>query len=60
MLVGYEMIIASALLAIYYLISNMHSWNDIVKYPGVTWSICNVLQGWLRGQKNEQQNNVPN
>ena len=26
----------------------------------MTCTICNVLHGWLRGQKNKQQNNVPN
>ena len=25
-----------------------------------TCTICNVLHGWSRGQKNEQQNNAPN
>ena len=27
---------------------------------GGTRSICNVLHGWSRRQKNEQQNNAPN
>ena len=27
---------------------------------GATCAICNVLNSWLRGQKNEQQNNSPN
>ena len=26
---------------------------------GVTCTVCNILHGWSRGQKNEQQNNVP-
>ena len=26
---------------------------------GLTYTICKVLHGWLRGQKNEKQNNVP-
>ena len=25
-----------------------------------TCTVCNVSHGWWRGQKNEQQNNVPN
>ena len=32
----------------------------IPKHFGATHTACNVLHGWLRGQKNEQQNNVPN
>ena len=27
---------------------------------GAIYTVCNVLHGWSRGQKNEQQNNVPN
>ena len=27
---------------------------------GATCTICNVLHGWLRGQKKEKQNNAPN
>ena len=27
---------------------------------GATYTVCNVLHGWSRGQKNEQWNNVPN
>ena len=36
-LVGYEMIIASASLAIYHLISNVHSWNN-----------CEISTKWTR------------
>ena len=27
---------------------------------GATCTVCYVLHGWSRGQKNEQQNNAPN
>ena len=26
----------------------------------VTCTVCNILHAWLKGQKNEQQNNAPN
>ena len=31
----------------------------INSFIGVTCTVCNVLNGWLRGQKNEHQNNIP-
>ena len=26
--------------------------------PGAACTVCNILHGWLKGQKNEQQNNI--
>ena len=32
----------------------------ISSHFGATCIVCNVLHGWLKGQKNEQQDNAPN
>ena len=39
--------------------SHIGIWSHFMN-KGVTCTICNVLYGWSRGQKNKQQDNAPN